>query len=94
MMENVPSAPAQEVAWLRLKGHSLVMNEDDPKTLEDHFQENLVNSSKSPNSVFKVFKNDDDKIEGYKNPALTLGSGKDNVTSFVIYVQLKNAISQ
>ena len=93
-MENVPSAPAQEVAWLRLKGHSLVMNEDDPKTLEDHFQENLVNSSKSPNSVFKVFKNDDDKIEGYKNPALTLGSGKDNVTSFVIYVQLKNAISQ
>lgn len=91
---NAPAAPPQEIKWLRLKGHSLVMQEDDPKTVEDHFQENLLKSSAEAGSVFEVTKNHDNKIEGYKNPALTLGSGKDNVTSFVIYVRLKTAISQ
>lgn len=93
-MAAAAAAPAQEIKWLRLKGHSLVMQEDDPKTVEDHFQENLVKASADPNSVFNVTRNDEHKIDGYKNPALTLGSGKDNVTSFIIYVRLKTAISQ
>ena len=95
MMEeaSAPSAPPQEIKWLRLKGHSLVMADDNSKAVEDIFQENLFESSKKENSVFNV-KKEENRIIGYKIPALTLGSGNDNVTSFVIYVELKNSIKQ
>ena len=95
MMEeaSAPSAPPQEIKWLRLKGHSLVMTDDNSKAVEDIFQENLFESSKKENSVFNV-KKEENRIIGYKIPALTLGSGNDNVTSFVIYVELKNSIKQ
>ena len=88
-----PSAPPQEVKWLRLKGHSLVMADDNSKAVEDIFQENLFESSKKETSMFNV-KKEENRIVGYKIPALTLSSGNDNVTSFVIYVELKNSIKQ
>ena len=88
-----PSAPPQEIKWLRLKGHSLVMTDDNSKAVEDIFQDNLLESSKKADSVFNVRK-EENRTNGYKIPALTLGSGNDNVTSFVIYVELKNPIRQ
>ena len=88
-----PSAPPQEIKWLRLKGHSLVMTDDNSKAVEDIFQDNLLESSKKEGSVFNVRK-EENRTNGYKIPALTLGSGNDNVTSFVIYVELKNPIRQ
>ena len=88
-----PSAPPQEIKWLRLKGHSLVMTDDNSKAVEDIFQDNLLESSKKEGSVFNVRK-EENRTNGYKIPALTLGSGNDNVTSFVIYVELKNSIRQ
>ena len=90
---NAPAAPPQEIKWLRLKGHSLVMKDDNSKAVEDIFQENLLKSSENPDSVFNV-KKEENRTNGYKIPALTLGSGNDNVTSFVIYVELKNPIKQ
>ena len=95
MMEESsgPSAPPQEIKWLRLKGHSLVMADDNSRAVEDIFQENLFESSKKESSMFNV-KKEENRINGYKIPALTLGSGNDNVTSFVIYVELKNPIKQ
>ena len=95
MMEEPsgPTAPPQEIKWLRLKGHSLVMADDNSKAVEDIFQENLFESSKKENSMFNV-KKEENRINGYKIPALTLGSGNDNVTSFVIYVELRNPIKQ
>jgi hypothetical protein len=82
--EAGPPPVNNEVAWLRLKGHSLVMDEEDPKGVEDHFKENL---KKSP-----YFAMDDSA--NFKHPQLTVNSGKNNVTSFVIYVKLKNPIKQ
>ena len=69
------------------------MADDNSKAVEDIFQENLFESSKKENSVFNV-KKEENRINGYKIPALTLGSGNDNVTSFVIYVELRNPIKQ
>ena len=83
MMEGPPPVP-NEVAWLRLKGHSLVMDANDPKSVEDYFRENL---KKSP--LFDL-----EDPANYKNPVLTLNSENDNVTSFVIYVKLKKSIKQ
>lgn len=94
MEENAgPTLPPQEIKWLRLKGHSLVMTDDNSKAVEDIFQSNLLESSKKSDSVFNV-KKEENRINGYKIPSLTLGSGNDNVTSFVIYVELKNPIKQ
>ena len=95
MMEESsgPSAPPQEVKWLRLKGHSLVMTDDNSKAVEDIFLGNLLEASKKEDGVFNVRK-EENRTNGYKIPALTLGSGNDNVTSFVIYVELKNSIQQ
>ena len=95
MMEesSAPSAPPQEVKWLRLKGHSLVMTDDNSKAVEDIFLGNLLEESSKEDGVFNVRK-EENRTNGYKIPALTLGSGNDNVTSFVIYVELKNSIQQ
>ena len=83
--EAGPPPASNEVAWLRLKGHSLVMDEEDPKGVEGHFLENL---KKSP--YFAVAEDN----ANYKNPGMVMNSGKNNVTSFVIYVKLKNPIKQ
>ena len=95
MMEESagPQAPPQEIKWLRLKGHSLVMTDDNSKAVEDIFQEKLLESSQKSDSMFNI-KKEENRISGYKIPSLTLGSGNDNVTSFVIYVELKNPIKQ
>ena len=82
--EAGPPPANNEVAWLRLKGHSLVMNEEDPQGVEGHFRENLKKSQ-----YFAA-----EEAANYKSPSLTMNSGKNNVTSFVIYVKLKNPIKQ
>jgi len=83
-MMEAPPPPPNEVAWLRLKGHSLKMDINDSKSVEDYFRENL---QKSP-----MFAMED--AANYKSPVLVLDQDKNNVTSFVIYVKLKNPIKQ
>ncbi len=83
-MDEPPPPPPKDVIWLRLKGHSLVMNEKDAKGVEDYFKENLAKSS--------FFAMDD--AGNFKIPARTMNSGRNNITSFVIYVKLKNPIKQ
>ena len=83
-MMDMPAAPAEEIQWLRLKGHSLVMNIDDPRGVEDYFREKLKQSK-----FFNM-----EEAANFKNPRLTVNAGKNNVTSFVIYLKLKNPIKQ
>jgi len=82
-MYGPPPVP-NEVAWLRLKGHSLVMDGQSHVGVEDKFKENLKNS--------ELFDMSDPA--NFKSPALTVTMGKNNITSFVIYVKLKNTIKQ
>ena len=82
--EAGPPPVNNEVAWLRLKGHSLVMNIDDPRGVEDYFREKLKQSK-----FFNM-----EEAANFKNPRLTVNAGKNNVTSFVIYLKLKNPIKQ
>ncbi len=86
MGPGMPGAAAPvvtDVGWLRLKGHSLVMDLDAAEGVEDRFRKQLENSP--------LFDHDP---ASYKNPVLTVNSGNNNVTNFVIYVKLKNPIKQ
>ncbi len=72
-----------DVTWLRLKGHSLVMDQKAAEGVEEAFRKNVAKS--------ELFDHDP---ASYKNPKLTVNSGNNNITSFVIYVKLKNPIKQ
>ena len=78
---DAPPAPAQEVAWLRLQGHALVLNLKASEGVEEAFRKNVAKSD--------FFDHDP---SSYKNPKLTVNSGDNNITSFVIYIKLKNPI--
>ena len=60
------------------------MNIDDPRGVEDYFREKLKQSK-----FFNM-----EEAANFKNPRLTVNAGKNNVTSFVIYLKLKNPIKQ
>jgi type IV pilus assembly protein PilM len=71
------------IAWLKLEGHSMVMNDDE--LLVEQLRKRLESSP--------VFTDDEDNIideefKGYK------GQGKDNIRFFSLRVQLKEPIEQ
>ncbi len=76
-----PIIAPNAVAWLRLRGHALVM---DSEQLENAFRESLKQSE-----LFDV-----EDPANFKIPVQMPAMGKNNVTSFVIYVKLKNSIKQ
>jgi len=77
-----PEAP-NEVAWLRLRGHSMVSGDDNgPENIV--FKENL-----SKSEYFDMQEDDN-----YRIVAQQATAGQNNVTSFIIYVKLKNPIKQ
>ena len=69
------------MAWLRLQGHALVLNLKASEGVEEAFRKNVAKSD--------FFDHDP---SSYKNPKLTVNSGDNNITSFVIYIKLKNPI--
>ena len=76
--------PAPEVAWVRLKGHTMIIAPADRKA-DEYFLENLKKSN--------LFEMDDNGVV-HKIVKLYNASKINNVTSFVIYLKLKNTIKQ
>ena len=85
MMENMgPAEAPNEVAWIRLRGHAMPLKSD--VSIENEFLERIGNSG-----LFN--KNDKGAVE-HKHIQLDMTSNTNNVTSFVIYLKLKNTIKQ
>jgi hypothetical protein len=79
------AAAAPEVAWIRLKGHTMNIAKSDRQATE-RFLENLKQSN--------LFEISEDKVVSKVDTLYTGTSKINNVTSFVIYLKLKNTIKQ
>ena len=84
-MDSASAEPTEtnEIKWIRLKGHTVVLKSKDPNVGDiDKLFENLKQS--------ELFVIDDESIK-YN---LDDSNADNNVTSFVIYLKLKNPVKQ